>query len=95
MKFASDRIEGGIVGCPGNDEIVRRRHQGDCRDLIMIFNQRHQRRLCPPLLARPKPVEEPEDQAMLSLALQEKRLNAFKELARIRKEFYLIGQGSH
>jgi hypothetical protein len=49
----------------------------------MIFNQRHQRRFCPPLLASPKPIEQPEDQAMLSLAPQEKRLNAFKELTGI------------
>ena len=62
---------------------MRRRHQNNGRNLIMIFNQRHQRRLCPPLLARPKPIEQPEDQAMLSLAPQEKRLNAFEELAGI------------
>ena len=81
MKFARNRVEDGIVGRPRNDEIVRRSHQSDGRNLIVIFNQRHQRRLCPPLLARPKPVEQPEDQAMLSFALQEKRLNALEELA--------------
>ena len=71
---------------------MRRRHQNDSRDLIMIFNRRHQRRLVAPLLTRPKPIEQPENQAMLSLTPQEKRLYAFEELPGVREKLYLIGR---
>ena len=59
----------------------------DGRDLIMIFNRRHQRRLVTPLLTRPKPIEQAQDQAMLSLTPQEKRLNTFEELSGAEKSF--------
>ena len=62
---------------------MRRRHQNDGRDLIVIFNRCHQRRRGAKLLASSKPIEQTEDQAVLSLARQEKRLNAFEELTGI------------
>ena len=83
MKVDGYQVERRIIGRPREDEIMRRRHQNDSRDLITIFNRRHQRRLSTPLLTRSKPIEQPQDQAMLSLAPQEKRLNAFEKLSGI------------
>ena len=68
MQFVSYRVDGGIVGCPRQDEVVRRRHQGDGHNLAVLFGERHKGRRRAPLLARDKPVEQPQDQAMLSLA---------------------------
>jgi hypothetical protein len=62
---------------------MRRRHQDDGRDLVALFCHRHQWRRCTPLLAGAKSVEKTQDQAMLSLAIQKKRLNALKELSSI------------
>ncbi len=55
----------------------------------MLFGGYHERLCRTPLLTRPKAVEKTQDQAMLTLTPQEKRLNAFKEFAGISREFYL------
>jgi hypothetical protein len=59
---------------------MRRRHQRDRRNLIAVFDKCHQRRLPAKLLAPSKAIEKTQDQAMLSLAPQEKGLNAFEKL---------------
>ncbi len=94
MKLVRYRIDRGVTGCPRENHVVRRRHQDDASDLAVLFGHRHQRRRRAPLRARSKPVEKAEDQAVLGLASQQKRLNALKELASIRKEFHLNGQSN-
>ena len=62
---------------------MRRRHQDDGLNLTAILRPTPSTAARAPLLASSKSIEQAEDQAMLSLARHEKRLNAFEELSGI------------